>query len=150
MASISTSPSLLNHNNNNNNYTTNISAIMPTFEPRISYISHAIQQFYQSNIKINDTNQTITIELIIIDDSIINKEHDIIKQTKNHLTKNIYITYIHLNHTASIGEKRNIGIKNANGNIIILIDDDDTYFPNRIMQQCHSLLLLHNTNTHNE
>ena len=61
-------------------------------------------------------------EWIIIDDS----EN---KKLENLLPKKNNIKYLPLNEKMTIGEKRNIAVKNAENDIIICMDDDDYYPP---------------------
>jgi Glycosyl transferase family 2 len=74
------------------------------------------------------------MEWIIIDDGT-DKIHDIIK------TSGIkQIKYIDLPHKLSLGEKRNLMHTYCKGSIIIYVDDDDYFPPERVSHSVESLL----------
>lgn len=74
-------------------------------------------------------------ELIIIDDS---DEKDLSTEAKSAKLTNVH--YIHLKTKHSIGEKRNMGIRLASGEVILIWDDDDYHGPNRIENQLNRLI----------
>lgn len=81
-------------------------------------------------LNINNTNYPKDkIEWIIVDDSNNNK-------LKELLPKDLNIKYIKLKNKTNIGEKRNLSIQNASNEIILIMDDDDYYpaksFTNRV------------------
>jgi hypothetical protein len=82
---------------------------------------------------LNQTYPREKMEWIIVDDGT-DKVEDIIKAA------NIpQITYIYLPKKVSLGEKRNITHKHATGSIIVYMDDDDYYPPERVSHAVETL-----------
>ena len=103
-----------------------VSICTPTFNRR-PFISIMIQCF------LNQTYPREKMEWIIVDDGT-DKVEDIIKAA------NIpQITYINLPKKVSLGEKRNITHKYATGSIIVYMDDDDYYPPERVSHAVETL-----------
>lgn len=99
-----------------------ISCIMPTYD-RHEYMLRSIKYFLQQDYE--------NKELIIIDDSPLNLK-------LNHIENNI--KYIHLPKKLSIGTKRNIGVQNSGGSIIMFWDDDDIYSKDRMSIQVKQII----------
>jgi len=104
--------------------TPKVTCIMPTADRR-EFVKLAIKYFQNQEY----TNK----ELIIVDDG---KDGimDLIPETDKQ------IKYISLKEKTSIGAKRNIACKEADGKIIIHWDDDDWMSPNWIQYQVDSLI----------
>ncbi len=96
----------------------NVSIITPTYNRR-QFFKLAIRNFQKADYPSDK------LEWIIIDDSETDSVQDLLPNNKN-------INYIRLNERHSIGEKRNIGVKNAKNEIIVCMDDDDYYQPGSI------------------
>ena len=95
---------------------------MPTYNRR-EFVSQAIHYFLRQDYP--------NKELIIIDDGT-----DIISDL---VPDNQCIRYLHLDHRATIGAKRNIACQQAKGEIIVHWDDDDWYAPHRLSYQLEAL-----------
>lgn len=75
-------------------------------------------------------NQTYkNTEMVIVDDS----------KNPYNVPNSTSVKYVHLATSRSIGFKRNLGIENSTGDIILIWDDDDYYGPNRIKNQLREL-----------
>ena len=103
-----------------------VSCILPTYN-RPHYLLRAIFIFSKQNY--------LNKELIIIDDSIESKRLKKVPILPN-------VTYIQLNSKKTIGYKRNLAVKHANGDIFMFWDDDDMYSRNRITKQVAPILKL--------
>lgn len=101
----------------------NVSIIVPT-HGRYSLL---VSLF--NSLKIAAENFNNVVEIIIIDSS---NEPDNLK-IKELCVLNGYQYYYHRNN---VREKRNIGIKNANGDIILFVDSDCVVYPDFISQHC--------------
>jgi len=69
------------------------------------------------------------MELIVVDDGSTDKTEDLIKGYGGK------VKYIKAPHTGLSAVARNIGIKAASGELIAFQDDDDTWLPNKLIQQ---------------
>mmetsp|Transcript_24497 Transcript_24497/g.34051 ORF Transcript_24497/g.34051 Transcript_24497/m.34051 type:complete len:475 (+) Transcript_24497:108-1532(+) len=80
------------------------------------------------------------VELIVIDDS--GKPSPFFKSSKI-ATQESRLRYIQVNKglTVSVGEKRNLGIQMASGEVIVTFDDDDLYSPRYIERMLEAMLL---------
>ena len=98
-----------------------ISVILPTYN-RNDYLENSIN----SVLKQSYTN----VEIIVIDDSSDNKAKAVVdKFIKENYDCNI--KYFHSNR-AGQGGARNLGLKNASGEIIAFLDDDDEWYRNKL------------------
>lgn len=85
------------------------------------------------------------IEWVIVEgsaleeDAILNKDFII---NKLNIISNIPIKYIGFQHDSKLSDLRNIGNSSCNGDIIVCLDDDDYYFPERVED---SVILLQNS-----
>lgn len=105
--------------NNKRNKTPLVSVCTPTFNRR-PFIPMIVQCF------MNQTYPRDHMEWIIIDDGT-DKVGDLLK------SYNIpQIKYIELPNKITLGEKRNMLHKHATGSIIVYMDDDDYYPPERV------------------
>ena len=100
-----------------------VSCITPTFE-RESMLTKMIKMFLKQTYS--------NLELIIVDDS--HKPYDMKPYAIHHNIK-----YIRLTKRHSIGNKRNIAVNKAKGEIIAFMDDDDYHGPQRIFKQVQSM-----------
>ena len=98
-----------------------VSVVTPTYQRR-PFI-HALIQIYQEQ-----TYPKEKMEWIILDDGR-DKVEDLYKEAAKHIPN---IKYIYHPEKLRIGEKRNLLNKEAKGDIIIAMDDDDYYPPQRI------------------
>ena len=104
---------------------------MPVYE-RPALLNLALDQ-------IGHTNYEGEIEVIVIDDSEMAMDtarlSSYLSPTKHTLM------YNHLNDRRyTVGAKRNIACNEANGDIIVMMDDDDIYHPDRIDYQVKPIL----------
>jgi len=102
-----------------------VSLVTPTYNRRC-FIPRLIRCIEQQ------TYPKDRIEWIILDDG---QEHvgDLFKQTS------LNVRYIYSKEKLTIGEKRNKLNEFAGGDIIVAIDDDDFYFPERVMSAVTAL-----------
>lgn len=113
-----------NNSNNNSNKLPFVSICTPTFNRR-PFIPMTIKCIENQNYPKDK------IEWIIVDDGT-----DPIED----LVTNIpYAKYIRFDKKISLGKKRNIANNNANGDIIVYMDDDDYYPPDRIIHVVDTL-----------
>lgn len=100
-----------------------ISVIIPTYN-RDTYLNSAIQSVVNQTYK--------NIEIIVVDDgSKINYAEEICNKYSQ--CKYLY------KENGGLSSARNFGIKNAKGDYIALLDDDDLFLPNKIEIQCKIL-----------
>ncbi|TFZ41213.1 glycosyltransferase family 2 protein [Soehngenia longivitae] len=104
-----------------------VSVVIPTYK-RPLYIERAIESV------INQTYDNI--EIIIVDDNGLGSENQ--RNTEKVLEKYIInkkIKYIINKENVGGAVSRNNGVAHASGKFISFLDDDDTYEPNKIMEQ---------------
>lgn len=102
-----------------------ISCILPSYN-RHDFIDHCIKLLHEQRFEYPHE-----IELIIVDDS---PKKYVLNESKKIKIKHIVTT------RKSIGEKRNIAVKNSTGDYIVHWDDDDWYAPNRISYQLKPII----------
>ena len=104
-----------------------VSVIIPTYK-RYDVLSRAID---------SALNQTYNnIEIIVIDDN--KKESEFRKKTEETMKKyenNSKVKYIKNEKNLGGAETRNVGVKNANGEFIAFLDDDDEFVNDKIEKQ---------------
>lgn len=100
-----------------------VSCMMPTYNRR-SFVPQAIKYFMRQDYP--------NRELVVVDDGT-DPVGDLIPDDSR-------IRYVRLPRRYSIGEKRNHACEVANGEVIVLWDDDDWYAHNRISYQVAPLL----------
>ena len=93
-----------------------VSVITPT-KDRPHFLKNILRNFFRQNYSLD------LMELIIGDDSK--------KSNENLIPKHKNIMYKHLDKM-SIGKKRNILCEMAKGDIIVFMDDDDFYHPDKV------------------
>lgn len=104
-----------------------VSVVIPTYS-RALYIDRAIESVINQSYK--------NIEIIIVDDNGFGSENQ--KNTEKVLEKYIInekIKYIINKENVGGSESRNNGVIHSSGKYISFLDDDDTYEPNKIMEQ---------------
>lgn len=108
-----------------------VSVIIPTYkrpESLLRAIDSVLKQTYSN------------IEIIVVDDNGTNTVHG--DETANAMYRykdNVKIRYIRHTNNVNGSEARNTGIKNAKGNYITFLDDDDEYLNNKIELQTNKL-----------
>ncbi len=100
-----------------------ISAMMPTFNRR-SFVRLAMQSFLAQDYPCK--------ELLILDDG-----EDPVADLADHQPG---VRYIRLKRRTSIGAKRNLACREAEGAIVAHWDDDDWYAPNRLSYQAEPII----------
>lgn len=104
-----------------------VSVVIPTYS-RALYIERAIESV------INQTYDNI--EIIIVDDNGLESENQkITEKVLEKYIKNEKIKYIINIENVGGSESRNNGVMHSSGEFISFLDDDDTYEPNKIMEQ---------------
>jgi len=102
-----------------------VSCLMLTYN-RFKPLTQAINNF------INQTHNNK--ELIIVNSGNLNYKRKVSKYINN-LNDDVDNIYHYEVEPMSIGELRNIGLENSNGEYIIVFDDDDVHHPQRIEKQ---------------
>ena len=104
-----------------------VSVIIPTYK-RPKHLLRAI------NSALNQTYKNL--EIIVVDD---NNENDEFRKITQSVLKKLIdekkIIYIQHKHNKGVASARNTGIKEANGEFISFLDDDDEYFPLKTQAQ---------------
>lgn len=108
----------------------NISVVIPTYN-RPQLLKRAIKSVVQQN------NNHLSIELIIIDDC--STEHILLEEYKGDR-----IIYKRLSQNVGPQVARNEGIAMATGDWVLMLDDDDEFMPNAIMNAINAILKLDN------
>jgi glycosyltransferase involved in cell wall biosynthesis len=107
------------------NKTMKLSVIIPTYNGART-IRRAIESIINQTIKIKT-------EILICDDCSTDNTIEICQQySECKIFRNI-------EHSGGPNKGRNIGIKNATGDIISFLDQDDTWFPNKLEIQLKEL-----------
>ena len=106
-----------------------VSVLMPTYNRR-KFIPTAIEIYK------NQTYPKHRMEWIILDDGS-DKVEDLFKPIMKQIPN---IRYIYQSEKQTIGAKRNKLLAEAKGDIIVWMDDDDYYFPNRVEHVVDSLI----------
>jgi len=101
-----------------------VSVIVPTYQ-RSLFLAHALQQIRSQDYP--------NIEIVVVDDS---PEPSI----SSSVVEQYGIVFIRLTERKSIGEKRNIAVSHANGDVIVHWDDDDFFRRHRISSQVQPIL----------
>jgi len=99
-----------------------VSVIIPTYG-RPEFLKKAIELVRRQDYP--------NIEVVIVDDS---------PQPQADLPKDNNIKYIHLKSRVSIGEKRNVAVQNAKGQVVVHWDDDDYFREHRVSEQVAPIL----------
>jgi glycosyltransferase involved in cell wall biosynthesis len=107
-----------------------VSICTPTFNRR-PFIHSAIECIR------NQTYPKNRMEWIIVDDGT-DKIQDIIRQQEDSLAP-LSIKYVMLDKKAPLGKKRNISHENSKGSILVYMDDDDYYPPERVQHAVETL-----------
>ena len=110
-----------------------VSIVTPTYNRRY-FIKRMIKNY------MSQTYPKENMEWIIIDDGS-DKVKDIFdnyQHETNNSIKNLH--YIGLSEKITLGKKRNMLNRFCKGDIILNMDDDDYYFPNRVLYSVEMLL----------
>lgn len=105
-----------------------ISLIMPT-KNRAEFAQHAIQEIQKQSYK-------AIKEIVVVDDS--GPEDKLSSESVislRRLIDPVRLIYVHLVGNYSIGEKRNLAINRATGDVVVHWDDDDFYGSERVAKQ---------------
>jgi glycosyltransferase involved in cell wall biosynthesis len=102
-----------------------VSVCMPTYNRR-PFIPYILQSY------LNQTYPQNKMELIIIDDG-----KDKIEDLVSHLP---FVKYFKYDKKMTLGKKRNLSHEHAKGDVILYMDDDDYYPPERVS---HAIDTLH-------
>lgn len=103
-----------------------VSVIVPTYR-RDGMLKRALDSLCTQTYK--------DIEVVVVDDNADKNWNATVKKIVDGFFGKLNITYIVNETTKGSAETRNIGIKNANGEYIAFLDDDDVYLPKRIKNQ---------------
>lgn len=104
-----------------------VSVIIPTYK-RSDFLLRAI------NSVLNQTYRNV--EIIVVDDNDGNDEFRVsTEKNLQDFIDNNQITYLKHSSNKGISSARNTGIKVATGDYIAFLDDDDSFFPNKIADQ---------------
>lgn len=71
-------------------------------------------------------------EIIVVDDASTDRTVDVVKRFANSLNN---LRLISLKENVGAASARNIGLKNANGNLIAFLDSDDVFHPEKLRKQ---------------
>ena len=107
-------------------YNIKISVIIPTYNREtliVDSINSVLNQTYKN------------IEVIIVDDGSVDNTQQEIDKIKDNRIK-----YIKLEKNYGAPTARNIGIKNAVGQLISFQDSDDILYPNKLEKQFHNII----------
>ena len=107
-------------------YNIKISVIIPTYNREtliVDSINSVLNQTYKN------------IEVIIVDDGSVDNTQQEIDKIKDNRIK-----YIKLEKNYGAPNARNIGIKNAVGQLISFQDSDDILYPNKLEKQFHNII----------
>lgn len=105
-------------------YTSLVSIIIPTYN-RETYLDSTIQSVVNQTYK--------NIEIIVVDDG------SKINYAEKICSKYSQCKYFY-KENGGLSSARNFGIKNAKGNFIAFLDDDDMFLPNKIEKQYQVLI----------
>lgn len=107
----------------------------PTSSPLVSVIipTYQRQPFLTRALNLIRAQDYPNIEIVVVDDS---PEPSLSAEQVGEFK----VTYIHLTERKSIGEKRNIAVTNAKGELIVHWDDDDYFRTHRISAQVQPIL----------
>lgn len=110
--------------------------------PLVSVIIATYKRSHSLGKAINSLcQQTYTnVEIIVVDDSANEFENDLTRCTVDSSGIDKAIKYIKNDFNMGSGETRNIGIRNARGDYVTFLDDDDIYLPNKIENQITHML----------
>ena len=112
-----------------------ISVVIPTYK-RYDLLERAIKSVLNQTYK--------NIEIIVVDDNPSTSLHR--KETEEIMKKYPQIKYIKNKENLGGGPTRNVGIKNANSDLIAFLDDNDEFLPNKIEKQYNLYKSLDNKN----
>lgn len=103
-----------------------VSCIVPTYR-RSDTLSKAIDSILQQSY--------YKLEILIVDDNEPNDEYSRKVQSILRSYEDKRIKYLQQTHHKNGAAARNFGIRNANGEYIAFLDDDDTWEPEKIEKQ---------------
>ena len=105
-----------------------VSVIITTYS-RPDYLVRAIESVINQSYK--------SIEILVVDDNGKGKQQETTKEILSNYKTVKLITYSHNNGSCYA---RNIGVKNASGDIVMFLDDDDYYLETKVEQQCENFI----------
>lgn len=108
-----------------------ISIIMATYN-RANFIEQAIQSVLQQTFS--------DWELIIVDDGSIDNTRKVVEKWQSLDSR---IKYICLEHVGKIASVTNIGLKQANGDFVAILDDDDYWIDKEKLEKQYNFLNSH-------
>lgn len=101
-----------------------VSVIIPTYQRSV---------FLTRTLRLIRAQDYSNIEIVVVDDSPeASLSPDIVQE--------LNVRYFFLSERKSIGEKRNLAVSNAQGEVIVHWDDDDFFRPHRISSQVQPIL----------
>jgi len=106
------------------NNTPKVSAIIVTYN-RPDFVKSAIQSVLDQTFK--------DFELIVVDNGVEEPAEEIVKSFKDSR-----IRYIRNDRNTDCAGGKNIGMKNARGEFVAFLDDDDTWFPRKLELQINA------------
>jgi glycosyltransferase involved in cell wall biosynthesis len=87
-------------------------------------ISRAIQSVVDQTLPVD--------EIVVVDDASTDRTVDVVKRFANSLNN---LRLISLKENVGAASARNIGLKNANGDLIAFLDSDDVFHPDKLCKQ---------------
>ncbi len=100
-----------------------VSVIIPTYN-RADLVLRAVESVCKQSYS--------NLEIIVVDD---NSKDDTQAVIHEMAKKDDRIIYLHNSNNMDGGGSRNVGIENANGDIVAFLDSDDVWYKNRISNQ---------------
>lgn len=104
-----------------------VSVIIPSCE-RPNLLAQAVKSVQNQTRKPN--------EIVVVNDASTESYDEVIKGLKKEAeSKDISFTYVYNQKQEGGAESRNIGVRNSSGNILMFLDDDDTWTEHKIADQ---------------
>lgn len=110
-----------------------VSVVVPTFQRKVTFLNRAVESLLNQSYK--------NIEVLIVDDN----TNDSIwrKNTKEYALSLSDKRIVYIENERNLGGalSRNVGIREASGQYITFLDDDDEYLPEKIKQQLEFMIV---------